>query len=165
MIRETFRCHTGILWDITALEARGLEAEHLFPSVIVPPIGTGQASSSPEQNLPVMERSGGKGPMSMDPADPEKEDALTEIFDQLKIARWWWILELFPVKGRVQKPPPSATHDWKCKYFINIGKGRDFPRLEEGHKTFVHRSVKLRKEHDKAYKWKARGTADVEWVD
>lgn len=33
---------------------------------------------------------------------PELRDALCPQFDQLKIARVWWILELFPTKGRYQ---------------------------------------------------------------
>ena len=38
MVRETFLCNSGILWDIDGLKKIGLDADCLYPEVIVRPL-------------------------------------------------------------------------------------------------------------------------------
>ena len=45
---------------------------------------------------------------------------------------------------------------------VNLGRGRIFPRTENG-KTWIHRSVKTRIDHNKEYKWRAIGDTDTVW--
>lgn len=178
MIRETFRCHTGILWNIEGLKLIGLEAANLYPNVIVPPIGNGKPTSSPDIPAPenLTEKSTEKGSASgksgagsntgatsVDPMDPEHHDALSPIFDQLALKPFWWVLELLPVKGKKQRPPPHDANSWQDYTFVNLGQGRLIPRAEVG--THIHRSVKLRMERDPKYKWKAIGDTTLIWVD
>jgi hypothetical protein len=142
MIRETFRCHTGILWNKEGLKLIGLDADLLYPNVIIPPIGNGKPTSSPDIPAPAnlgekMEKSASKGSSmspsttlgkgdglpnvgvnangegSVDPVDPEHHDALSPMFDQLAIKPWWWLLEILPVKGKKQRPPPHDLNSWQ----------------------------------------------------
>lgn len=44
---------------------------------------------------------------------------------------------------------------------VNFGRGRLIPRSTDG--THIHRSVRLRMEHDPKYKWKAIGDMQPLW--
>jgi len=191
MIRETFRCRTGILWNMETLKLVGLDAALLYPNVIIPPIGNGKPSSSPDIPVPApstiapstseksttmtekqeASASGqdgsaiGTGTTSVDFADPEHHDALSPMFDQLALKPFWWLLEILPVKGKKQRPPPHDVNSWMEYTFVNFGQGRLIPRTEGEEKTMIHRSVKLRMDHDSKYKWKALGDTKPTWVD
>ena len=95
----------------------------------------------------------------------ELADALAPIYDQLKLKRWWWILEIIPIWNKCQTEAGKwITSRW------NLGMGRRIPnQATMGQK--VHRSVKMRL--DSMYKdgkkyWPyARGfdLKYVTWVD
>lgn len=40
-------------------------------------------------------------------------DAKSEIYDQLKIAKWWWILEFIPFRERIQRPDGTWKKKWQ----------------------------------------------------
>ncbi|KAI0778879.1 hypothetical protein BD413DRAFT_609432 [Trametes elegans] len=70
----------------------------------------------------------------------ERKDARCEIYDQLTRRPFWWLLELFPIEVRVQRP---GDHGWEKHWRLNMGRGRDVPLTE---RFLVHRSVKYRME-------------------
>ncbi|KAF8756833.1 hypothetical protein RHS01_04096 [Rhizoctonia solani] len=72
-------------------------------------------------------------------SEADAKDALEPIYDQLSIAKWWWILELLPMKKRYQRHDKS----WSTWLSINFGG----PRVIHGQKRFgvlVHRTVQYR---------------------
>jgi hypothetical protein len=98
MIRECFKSKTGIMFDSDKLRAIGLDPGRLYPDVLPRP-----------PPLPVNGRmilANSPGPMSAQSLDgdvvmeelEELEDALTPIFDQLEIKKFWWLLEYLPAK-------------------------------------------------------------------
>jgi hypothetical protein len=113
-IRETFRCHTGILWDIDGLKSIGLEPDLLYPKVIVPSIEQSTSGSVPRTSKSLEDSAS-----VQIQEDPELLDALSPIYDQLSIAPGWWVLEIFPTKGRKQLPPPKDFDTWKS-YFLYV---------------------------------------------
>jgi len=111
-------------------------------------------------------------------------DALTPIYDQLKLVKGWWFLELLPNKQRYQKEDDSWTHTLRYVKIILLSwihllilddvvstlvVPRHIPKQSKiGVK--VHRSVKIRMEAEKLFKDKNYSPAakwDVEptWVD
>lgn len=64
-------------------------------------------------------------------------DARTKVYDQLKLKRWWWLLEYLPMRERRQNTDGS----WKKKWHINRGRSRIVPQEDP---LYVHHSVKLR---------------------
>ncbi|PSR73063.1 hypothetical protein PHLCEN_2v11085 [Hermanssonia centrifuga] len=76
-------------------------------------------------------------------------DSLCPIYDELSLAKVWWILEIIPQLQRYQRPDDT----WDEKYECNMGHGREIPRRKarveadgvvEREKVYVHRSVKVR---------------------
>lgn len=111
MIRETFRCHSGILWNIEALKTIGLDADKLYPEVIVPPLGNCKPTSSPDIPVPCDFKE--KEASDIDMIDPEHHDALSPLYDQLSLKPFWWALEVLPVKGKKQMPEPYDANTWE----------------------------------------------------
>lgn len=110
----------------------------------------------------------GKGVLHDEPAEipvneeeEERQDAMCPIYDQLSLAPWWWILEVFPVEqGTVLsggKPKKRSA--------ANFGGGRRVP--PETERFYVHKSVKYRMEqHPAGYKPKAEwGGLQPIWTD
>ncbi|EJD05526.1 uncharacterized protein FOMMEDRAFT_103603 [Fomitiporia mediterranea MF3/22] len=86
-------------------------------------------------------------------------DARSEEYDQLKIAKYWWILEFIPFRERVQLKDGT----FKKKWCINRGRPRVIPQEEP---LNVHRSVKLRMEaKDLKYKPRVKFDKEPNWVD
>jgi hypothetical protein len=52
-------------------------------------------------------------PLSRSEEDEELADALTPIYDQLKLSRFWWILEILPMRHRVQNRDNAL---WKSEW-------------------------------------------------
>ncbi|KAI0333677.1 hypothetical protein GY45DRAFT_1244065 [Cubamyces sp. BRFM 1775] len=65
---------------------------------------------------------GSSGGSSTDPLDASA-DALTPIHDQLQITKSWWLLEIIPTSCTYQ----DAAGNWKTKWWIHLGRGRDIP--------------------------------------
>jgi hypothetical protein len=89
-------------------------------------------------------------------------DAVCPIYDQLKCAPLWWILEVLPQTLRHQNDDDT----WTRTLHINLGNGRVIPEAQ-ARSLKVHRTVKLRMEVEekKKYKPKARWAVEPTWVD
>ncbi|KAI5116598.1 hypothetical protein M0805_006776 [Coniferiporia weirii] len=92
-------------------------------------------------------------------AEADARDALSPVYDQLKLAKWWWLLEILPVKERMR----CAEGAWKKKWTANRGRPRSLPQEQP---LKVHRSVKMRMEA-KELGYTPRVCFDKEpiWVD
>ncbi|CAE6445853.1 unnamed protein product [Rhizoctonia solani] len=184
MLRQCFLNNTGILFHSAELEEIGLSPASLWPTVKIPtPISDGhklQATDatlveSPAQSLEptssttkINGTGTGTAEVSLIPPQPIKlgseydaKDALQPIYDQLSIAKWWWILELLPMKQRYQRHDQS----WRTWFSANLGG----PRVIHGQKrfkTYVHRSVQYRMQQ-LGYKPRAEILAapGLTWVD
>jgi uncharacterized protein (DUF2235 family) len=82
-------------------------------------------------------------------------DAMAPINDQLEHAKWWWILECWPVKVRVQK---KESERWEKVIRMNMGRFR--PIRESDPK--MHWTVQMRMS-DKAYKIRTRVDRNAVW--
>ncbi|CAE6420883.1 unnamed protein product [Rhizoctonia solani] len=129
MIRECFLNNTGILFHSAELEEIGQSPASLWPTVKIPtPVSDGHKPQATDATLvesPVQSpadptssttKINGTGTveMSLVPPEPIKlgseedaKDALQPIYDQLKLAKWWWILEFLPMKQRYQRHDQS----------------------------------------------------------
>ncbi|KAI9430249.1 hypothetical protein BJY52DRAFT_1232453 [Lactarius psammicola] len=97
----------------------------------------------------------------------ELKDALSPIYDQLKIWKIWWLPEVIPLRHRVhglENLSALRGHHWS----VNFGRPRKIMKpIREGEKILVHRSVELRMnaEKSKLGAWeKANTGADVSFV-
>ncbi|KAI0688127.1 hypothetical protein BC835DRAFT_1408164 [Cytidiella melzeri] len=102
--------------------------------------------------------------------EEDLEDALSPVYDQLQRKKAWWVLEMLPVRHRVQKEDDS----WGHELTMNLGKGREIIKHSK-HDVYVHRSVKIRMEahasqvagaQGRKYAPKAKfGGVEPTWVD
>ncbi|KAI9439730.1 hypothetical protein H4582DRAFT_2075104 [Lactarius indigo] len=104
--------------------------------------------------------------------EQELKDALSPIYDQLKISKIWWLPEVIPLRHRVRSRGDFGAlrgHHWS----VNFGRPREIMKPNrKGEKILVHRSVELRMNAEKsqlggkAYKPKAKvNPEEIEWVD
>lgn len=71
-------------------------------------------------------------------------DALSPIYDQLKIAPCWWIPEMLPQKLWYRR---EEDDKWVTHIRLNMGKGRHIPA--QGRETLrVYGTVKIRMDTD-----------------
>jgi hypothetical protein len=102
--------------------------------------------------------------------EQELKDALSPIYDQLKIWKIWWLPEVIPLRHRVhclEDLKALRGHHWSyvisllffvtnCKlivrfYRVNLGRPRNIMKpIREGEKILVHRSVELRMNAEKS---------------
>ncbi|KAL5498608.1 hypothetical protein ACEPAH_1962 [Sanghuangporus vaninii] len=91
--------------------------------------------------------------------EQDQLDAESKIYDQLKVAKWWWILEFIPFRERIQR----SDGTWTKKWHMNRGRGRVVPQDEPLH---VHRSVKMRMDtKDLKYRPRVKFEKEPIWVD
>jgi hypothetical protein len=123
MIRECFKAETGILFDASRLRELGLDPATLYPYVRPRPPHLPVGPETKIEKRPRTSQlrklfSRRRNPDVVVPAveppyGPEEEeelrDALSPIYDQLTMHRFWWILELIPMKFRYQR----ADDRWK----------------------------------------------------
>ncbi|KAK0243756.1 hypothetical protein EDD85DRAFT_171967 [Armillaria nabsnona] len=148
MVRQCFLVDTGIIFHRELLKYLGMEPASLHP--VVHPRPAMGASVKP-----------------LYATTEEQEDildALCPMYDELKIAPGWWILELIPTKLRYQK----GDNTWAKAITMNRGRPRRIPRqYQEGFK--VHRTVKLRMEAEGSegdkYVPRPRWSVQPTWVD
>ncbi|KDQ32069.1 hypothetical protein PLEOSDRAFT_1111081 [Pleurotus ostreatus PC15] len=181
MIRECFKTNTGIMFDCEGLQALGLDPGALFPEVLPrPPMATGfgtlriqdipKSISGPpdDTQLPNFADAGDFSALYKSEEDHDLLDLLSPVYDQLSLAPYWWVLEVWPVKQRYQK----SDNSWASYLGFNMGAGRIVPKQKRGVK--VHRSVKVRMEalHSNGTPYiprasfeKALAAGKVEWVD
>jgi hypothetical protein len=170
MIRECFKAKTGIMFNVDGLRRIGLDPASLYPVVQdrppALPIGDAHISHIPSARLPIL-----ASPSAPFKTEEEAEllDALAPIYDQLSLAPFWWILELFPIRQHYQED----DNTWVRGYKSNMGSGRHIPKQRKG-TVKIHRSVKMRMEAHypdgkkyvpKASFDKALRLGNVVWVD
>ncbi len=131
MVRECFKANTGIMFDAARLVDIGLDPTTLYPFVTPrpPPMsvsGTTIQTIPPKSPLPkralksLKKKSSdiflGKSARPTVAPDPfiteeyeELADALSPKYDQLKLAKLWWILEYIPMVFRHQE----GSDKWK----------------------------------------------------
>ncbi|KAG5732645.1 hypothetical protein E4T56_gene16747 [Termitomyces sp. T112] len=167
MVRQCFLLKTGILFHKEMFKIIGMDPDSVYPLVKPrpPPVTALSAPYRAERKYsPVV----GDNELFVDVSDfvsEEEEDladALSPINDMLKIAKTWWLLEYMPQKIKYQ----GDDDIWVRKLTVNRGNGRAIPRQQHGVK--IHRSVKLRMEHDQMnYIPRAKWDFNIEpeWVD
>ncbi|KAF4596087.1 hypothetical protein EYR38_007461 [Pleurotus pulmonarius] len=180
MIRECFKTHTGIMFDCEGLQALGLDPGMLYPEVLprppMPPVtGTLRIQDIPKplstsSNYPpnfagVEEYSA----LYKSEEDHDMLDILSPVYDQLSLAPYWWVLEIWPMKQRYQK----GDNSWGSYIGCNLGGGRFIPKQKK-RGVKIHRSVQMRMEalHSNGTKYvprasfeKAVAAGKVQWVD
>ncbi|KAH6909130.1 hypothetical protein BKA70DRAFT_226359 [Coprinopsis sp. MPI-PUGE-AT-0042] len=177
MIRECFKANTGILFLSDRFPSIGMDPTTLYPYVTprppMPPLNDLTLRKHPTVEIPIrlhsmLKKSStnltiAKAAASTEPAflaseeEEELRDALSPIYDQLTVAKRWWILEIVPMSLRYQR----GDNQW-VKYFgSNLARPRFIPKqAKNGVK--VHRSVKLRMEAEyEEEKLRAKGTKYV----
>ncbi|KAG6810879.1 hypothetical protein H0H92_009971 [Tricholoma furcatifolium] len=170
MIRECFKADTGIMFISEALKTAGLDPVSLYPYVQKrpPPLSSKDVHIQHIPKTPALPPSTSDGTNTVSEEEHELQDAVSPIYDQLSIAKSWWILELFPVKQRYQK----GDNTWKTHISLNLGRGRFIPKQKKVIK--VHRSVKQRMEaqYPNGVKYKPKASfnnalswGNVQWVD
>ncbi|KAF8625955.1 hypothetical protein AX17_006680 [Amanita inopinata Kibby_2008] len=96
--------------------------------------------------------------------DEELRDALSPKYDQLKLKRSWWVLEVMPLTLRYQK----GNNEWVSYVGLNLAKPRFIPK-QHSRGVKVHRSVKVRMEAayagGKKYKPKPDICVEPTWID
>jgi hypothetical protein len=135
MIRECFLNNTGILFHSAELEELGISPASLWPVVKIPtppsegptmladeanrahnaePTGTTLVESSPHSPEPTGTDVPGQVRTRLVPDTPvqlgseeDAKDALSPIYDQLSLVKWWWVLEVLPLRQRYQKHDKS----------------------------------------------------------
>lgn len=116
MIRQCFVLSTGILFHKNMFKEIGLNPDTLYPHVLPrpPPVPYAPNTLAHKYEKPVNFAYHYKETVRIrDPFVNEEEedmlDALTPIYDQLKMAKGWWVLEVMPNKQRYQKADDSWT--------------------------------------------------------
>lgn len=82
-------------------------------------------------------------------------DAVQPIKDQLELAKSWWVLEIWPIKVRIQ---PKDSDTWVKKVRMNLGRYR----CAQEHAPNVHWTVEERM-RAKGYEIKTRKDKNASW--
>lgn len=176
MIRECFKADTGIMFTSEGLRSAGIDPAMLYPYVQKRPPPLDIANSQLQYIQPASSQkpqpSAGAG-NAVQPVKSEEEhellDAMSPVYDQLRLAAMWWILELMPVKQHYQK----SDNSWSSYLAWNLGRGRFIPKQLKN-KIKIHRSVKMRmdaqypngKKYTPSASFKmALERGNIEWVD
>lgn len=187
MIRECFKAETGIMFDSERLREIGLDPSTLYPFVMPrpPALSVGSAMIPSGRNktplfkriisklhrpLPVSaegqtvaQEASIEGQSIGTEEEEELRDALSPMYDQLKLSKLWWILELIPLEFRQQ----MGNGKWVSWFGPNLGRPREIPNSSS--KVKVHRTVRMRMEasHEhnrRKYKPKAHFKNPI-WID
>jgi hypothetical protein len=114
MVREIFKANPGILFLTDRLPRIGLDPSTVYPSVLPRPeplrVGKEHKIRNPcPSEMPIrypifmrqpMVKEPRLAPMLASEEHEELKDALSPIYDQMSIRRWWWLLELVPLPLR-----------------------------------------------------------------
>ena len=206
MIRECFKANIGIIFDSAALYIIGLDPNTVYPRVLPRPQhllerARGGIVEEPEtkpwfgwlrnaftsaaaKKKAAEEKKAAQSAPFVSEEEEELRDALCPVYDQLDLARWWWVLELLPVSMRYQKGnnkfvsyigcvrffviPASLANKTMSPYRINFARPRFIPK-QHSSGVKVHRSVQLRmeaqKKNGRKYQPKAHLAVDPTWID
>jgi hypothetical protein len=188
MIRQCFDTNTGIQFHAGSFKEVGLDIDTLCPIVLhrPKPTGTSHAAEPTDSTLVPASRS-----MFKLEEDEELKDALSPIYDTLKLTKTWWILEILPLQYSEQDRCDASWRTYWAYVIVqfmplfcitqegetflhrmNMGRGREIPKpiCERGERVKVHRSVKTRMEAEglKGGKYKPKAKFEhlnFEWVD
>jgi hypothetical protein len=190
MIRQCFILHTGIFFHKNMFKDIGLDPDTLYPHVRPRPPALPHTPDclAHKYDAPLNFAKNYKITVKTeDPFVSEEEedrlDALTPVYDQLKMVKGWWILEVLPNRHRYQRADDTWTtsqgyvHSYLTALYsamnsysrsINFGGPRIIPRQHQI-PVKIHRTVKIRMEADglfKDKKYKPAVKLDVEpvWV-
>lgn len=123
MVREIFKANAGILFLTDRIYEIGLDPSTIYPVVLdrpdADPVGENKIREPPVEAKPIrpsMYRPWKKvsisevsepretGPAAMLASEEREEllDALSPVYDQMSIKKWWWFLEMIPLPLRRQ---------------------------------------------------------------
>ncbi|KAG1831963.1 hypothetical protein DFJ58DRAFT_848092 [Suillus subalutaceus] len=127
MIRELFKLQIGIIFHQNMFAKIGMDHKNLYPPYKLGSLG--------------LLHDGGK---FVSEELEDLADATSPMYDQLRLARAWWSLEVIPQMLHYQRDEDNSLVD---QYTVNMGRGR---HVHLQHKAGVkfHRSVKIRMEAD-----------------
>ncbi|KAF9220931.1 hypothetical protein BS17DRAFT_786233 [Gyrodon lividus] len=171
MVEQVIESQCGILFDSAKLVGIGFTAPPRVPDPPVPAV-TEQMNASGHGPLPVASepprvdttlaiteidnpsvRELGDEPRSG--PYPELSNALAPLFDELKINKLWWLLEITPFTYAWQ----DDNGVWHTKWSLNLGKGRFIPYKQPK----FHHTVKARINYQ-PLKYKPRAVYDHDEV-
>ena len=100
MVRECFKANTGMMFKSSALKEIGMDPSTLYPLVKPrPPL----PSLSPTDRIRTKEIPIRAHMHTLATEEEEDlQDVLSPKYDQLKIKKGWWVLELIPLHLRYQ---------------------------------------------------------------
>jgi hypothetical protein len=116
MLRQCFILRTGILFHKNMFKEMGMDPDTLYPHVIHrPPPLPYTPGCLAHYEVPINFAKNYKDTIKhKEPFNNEEEedllDALAPIFDQLKLAKGWWALEMLPYKQEYQQPDNTWKH-------------------------------------------------------
>ena len=121
---------TGIRFHGELLKRIGMDPGHLHPYVKErpPPLSPLEVSATGVA---------GPAPMSTE-EEHEVRDALAHAFDALTDAPGWWLLELLPMRERVQGPGPEHKEERALTYVTLFGRDPSSPS-HRAHISYVQR--------------------------
>ena len=154
MIRQCFLANTGIQFYCMTFKHIGLDPTTLFPFVITRPaaletsapcVAKARASiHCPDESSVTLKDQAQASPIAACTFKSEEHeellDTLSPMYDQLKLLKAWWILEIIPLSHLVQDRKGLS---WKCvrryvnPFFFHLqysppfchSRGREFPSL------------------------------------
>ncbi len=125
MVRQCFILHTGILFYKTMFKDIGLDPDTLYPDVLPRPAPVPYTSDCLARKYedPINFAKNNRVTVKMEDAfiNEEEEDlldALTPIYDQLKLEKGWWILKVLPYMHHFQKEDDTWTHTQRYVQFF-----------------------------------------------
>ncbi|EKM61739.1 uncharacterized protein PHACADRAFT_248542 [Phanerochaete carnosa HHB-10118-sp] len=158
MVHQCFLTNTCIRLHAELLRGIGLNPASLYPIVHdrPEPLLHTEAHPRPCPTAPPQAR--------LSEEEEDLADALSPVYDQLALARSWWVLELLLMRHRVQC---AVDGRWETELYANMGRARVIPK-QETYPVYVHRSVKMRMEAEKTagqvYEPRARFDVEPTWV-
>ncbi|KAG6330897.1 hypothetical protein ID866_8191 [Astraeus odoratus] len=136
MVHEITASGCGILFKDNELKALGITPAPISEQEV----GSASALDAPSvkngdiATIPHSDSSGGS-----QSSNPEFENAIAPLFDDLQISKVWWLLEMIPLPWSWQ----DDNGTWHEKWSIHLGKGRIIPYTQPK----FHHTVKLRMDY------------------
>lgn len=131
MLRQCFILNTGILFHKNQFKNIGLDPETLYPHVLPrPPLVHYSPDSLASRFDPPLnyaknyEQTVKHDEPFINEEEEDMLDALAPIYDQLKMAKGWWALEVLPSKQRYQKEDDTWAHatGYAAAYSYNLSR-------------------------------------------